>query len=65
MPDGTLKHPSGAKAQCFCGFHGTAEAVPFQNKGWKSKQRVETLQLKPCPFKTRAGEVNSVLKLYS
>ena len=22
--------------------------MPFQNKGWKRKQRVETLQLNPC-----------------
>jgi hypothetical protein len=26
---------------------GTAEAVPFQNNGWKGKQRIETSQLKP------------------
>jgi hypothetical protein len=57
---------------------GTAEAVPFQNNGWKGKQRIETSQLKPwalvwrqsarlkpCPFKTTAGRVNNVLKLHS
>ena len=25
--------PPGAEPQCLCGFHGTAEAVPFQNRG--------------------------------
>jgi hypothetical protein len=25
------RHPSGAKAHWFCGFYGTAKAVPFQN----------------------------------
>jgi hypothetical protein len=46
---------------------GTDKSVPFQNNGRTSKQRVETLQLKPsvyarfsarinpCPFKTVAN----------
>jgi hypothetical protein len=39
---------SGAKAPFSDGvFIGAAEAVPFQNNRLSSKQRVETLQLKP------------------
>jgi hypothetical protein len=42
------KHPSGAEARThFAGFIGTDESVPLQNNGRISKQRIETLDLKP------------------
>jgi len=36
--------PQGLKPRCLCAFHGTAKAVPFQNRIYATSTRAGSMQ---------------------